>query len=372
MRVLVAPDKFKGSLHAAEAGLAMGRGVGGGDPLGACDVCPLSDGGEGFDDVLGAVLGGASQLVTVTGPTGQSRSVPFRLLPDGSALIEVAKVIGLGLVPVSARTPTETTTFGVGELMRAALDAGARRIVLGVGGTATTDGGAGMAQALGVVFEGAPDRIRGSQLGNVRHVDARARDPRLEHVPVLALTDVDNPLTGPDGAAQRYGPQKGATPEGVAQLERALVMFAKVAGDAGVAPGDGAAGGLGYGLRLFASAKRQSGVDFVLDAVGFDARLEGVDLVLTGEGRLDGSSVRGKVVSGVLGRCARRGIPVVALAGIVEATADVLFTHGLTGAFSLTNGPMTEADALTHAAALLEELAANVVRVFAGRKRPAG
>jgi glycerate kinase len=362
MRVLVAPDSFKGSLTAAEAARAMERGVLRACPHAQVDRCPLSDGGEGFASVVGEVLGGTDYRVKVTGPIGDPVVATFRLGSDRTALIESASVIGLGLVPATERRPLETTTRGVGELLRAALDAGATRIVLGLGGTATTDAGAGMAQALGVRFDGASDDLRGGALETVRGVDLRGRDPRIATAQIVALTDVDDPLTGTTGAARRYAPQKGATSNDVDILERALGHFRTRVSDAGEAPGDGAAGGLGYGLRVFAGATRRRGIDFVLEAVAFDARLNGADLVLTGEGRLDAQSAAGKVVSGVASKCAALGIPAIALAGSVAADFATERISGLQAAHSLVGDGVHEAQAIANATSLLEALAERVAR----------
>jgi glycerate kinase len=361
MRVLVAPDSFKGSLTAAEAARAIERGVLRACPRAQVDRCPLSDGGEGFASVLGELLGETEYRVKVTGPLGDPVSATFRLGSDGTALIESASVIGLGLVPAANRQPLKTTTRGVGELLLAALGEGARRIVIGLGGTATTDGGAGMAQALGVRFDGASEDLRGGDLGIVRGVDLRHRDSRLASTRIIALTDVDDALTGPSGAARRYAPQKGASASDVEALEHALEHFAFKVSDPGEAPGDGAAGGLGYGLRIFAGAERRRGIDYVLDAVGFDSRLNDVDLVLTGEGRLDAQSLGGKVVSGVVARCAARGLPVIALAGSIDAQGSAKL-EGLQAAYSLVSEGVPEARAIANAAPLLEALAERVMR----------
>jgi glycerate kinase len=281
-----------------------------------------------------------------------------------TAVIESAAAIGLSLAPAEHRVATATTTAGVGDLVLAALSAGAKKIVVGLGGSATTDGGAGMAARLGVAFHGVPGHLSGGELGNVRTLDIRALDPRLASVEFVGLTDVDNPLTGPQGAAQVYSPQKGANEGDVALLERALAHLARVAGDPGLSPGDGAAGGLGYGLRVFLGARLQSGIDFVLEQTGFDTKLEGCSLVLTGEGRLDGQTVRGKVIAGVARRCRARGVPAVALAGAIGAGAESLYALGLTAYFSLCDGPMLEHEAMTRASPLLESTTANVVRAW--------
>jgi glycerate kinase len=366
MRVLVAPDSFKGTLTAAEAAAAMLRGVLRACPGAQVDCCPLSDGGEGFASVVGKVLGGTEYRVEVTGPVGEPVSAVFQLGADGTALIESASAIGLGLVPAANRQPLKTTTRGVGELLLAALDAGARCIVIGLGGTATTDAGAGMAQAIGVRFEGASDDLRGGELSAVRGVDVRHRDPRLATTRIIALTDVDDRLTGPTGAARRYAPQKGASADDVEALEHALKDFAFKVPDPGEAPGDGAAGGLGFGLRLFAGARRHRGIDYVLDATHFESRLQGTDVVLTGEGRLDAQSAGGKVVSGVVSRCLPRAIPVIALCGSTHESAHAFVTaSGLAAAFSMVNASTTPDYAMAHAAPLLEDLAASAIDWYA-------
>jgi glycerate kinase len=366
MRILIAPDSFKGSLSALEAAEAMRHGVNRACASAEVDTCPLSDGGEGVASVLVAAVGGVARSARVTGPMGDKIDARWFMLADGrTALIESAAAIGLGRVPTDLRAPMQTTTYGVGELIREALLAGARTIMVGLGGTATTDGGSGMAQALGIAFEGVDPPATGGQLRNVRRVDATRRDPMLADIELIALTDVNNPLTGADGAARTYGPQKGASELEVLQLDAALAHLATLAGDEGTHPGDGAAGGLGYGLRVFFGARLRSGVDFVLDAARFDERLKGCDLVLTGEGRLDAQSSRGKVVAGVSRRCKAQRIPVVALVGAVGPGAAAIHDEGLTAYFSLCDRPMLEHDAREQAATLLETLAYNVVRLRA-------
>jgi len=361
MRVLISPDSFKGSLSAFEAAEAMRRGAA---RAGAeVEVCPLSDGGEGLTSVLLGALGGSERITRVTGPLRDRTEARWALLADGrTALIESAAAIGLAKVP-ERRAPTETTSYGVGELILEAVNSGARTIVVGLGGTATTDGGAGMAQALGVVLEGVDTPATGGQLVRLRRIDPGPREPRLDEIELVALTDVDNPLTGEQGSARVYGPQKGASPAEQVELDAALAHLSTIAGDAGTRPGDGAAGGLGFGLRVLLGARVQSGIDHVLDATSFDAKLRTCDLVLTGEGRLDAQSARGKVVAGVSRRCRAARVPAVALVGAVGPGASLLLDQGLTAYFSLCSRPMPESEARQNAAALLEELAYNVVRL---------
>jgi glycerate kinase len=370
MRILVAPDSFKGSLTAIAAANAIERGVARALPDARVECCPLSDGGEGFASVVLGAKAGVVRVANVKGPLGVPVRAEWAILGDGeTAVIESAAAIGLTLIPRERRAPAETTTAGVGELIREALAVGAKRIVVGLGGSATIDGGAGMAQSLGMVFDGAPTALTGGDVGRIRGIDVSAREPRLASVDLVAVTDVDNPLTGADGAARMYGPQKGASESEVAMLDDALAHLARITGDPGRRAGDGAAGGLGYGLRVFAGARLLRGIDFILEQTGFDAMLEGCDLVLTGEGRLDAQTRRGKVVAGVSERARARGVPVIALVGAVTSGAEALYACGLTAYFSLCSGPMTEAEAEANAPALLEALAANVVRAWAPSRR---
>jgi glycerate kinase len=365
VKIVVAPDSFKGSLTALEAARAMERGAR--RVADAIDVhlCPLSDGGEGFLDVLSAALNASLRDAPVTGPQGTPVTARWGITTDGTAVVESAEAIGLGRLR-GPPTPLDTTTHGVGELVLLAVRAGARRIVVGVGGSATTDGGAGMARALGVVFEGAPRLVTARDLRAIAGIGALASFPGVE---LLAAVDVDNPLTGPDGAARVYAPQKGATPEDVQSLEAALVHFASLVGDPGEHPGDGAAGGLGYGFRVFAGARRVNGVDFVLDSVELDRKLAGADLILTGEGRLDSQSARGKVVSGVCRRARNRHVPVIALVGSIGSGADRLLTEdGLAAYYSLLQDARDESDANARAAPLLEALTERVVREWHSRR----
>jgi glycerate kinase len=359
MRVLVAPDKFKGSLDAFEAAGAMANGVCRAVPGARVDLCPLSDGGEGFESVLRGVLGGAVHEAVVTGLDGTKTPATFTLLPDGTAVIESARVIGLALVSPGASDPVEARrTDGLGELVLAALDAGAERIAIGLGGTATMDAGTGLARALGVEL---------TDTAGVQRVDVSGLDPRISRTPILVLTDVDNPLLGESGAPRTFGPQKGASPGDIARIEAGFRRFTAAMGDAGDHPGDGAAGGLGYALRVLAGARRRRGIDHVLDAVRFDERLDEIALVLTGEGKLDAQTAQGKVVSGVVARCAARRIPVVALAGTLDGDLSPLFSAGLTDAHAIAGGTTSVAEAMTNAARLLEELTERTMRDLASR-----
>jgi glycerate 2-kinase len=364
VKILVAPDKFKGSLSALQAARAMAEGA---RRAGATvALCPMSDGGDGFLEVTLHAVGGDLRHARVTGPSGGSIEAPWALLTDGTAVIESAAIVGRSLVSRPGG-PSTRTTFGIGEVLRHALGAGARRIVVGLGGTSTSDGGIGMAQAIGVRFVGGGQPLTGADLEALQAIDAGDRDARFDAVDLLAVADVDNPLTGPSGAAPVYGPQKGADAAEVARLDAGLARLARLRGDAGAQPGDGAAGGLAYGLRVFAGARVTSGAAWILDAVRFDERLAGCDLVLTGEGRLDAQSARGKVVAAVARRCRARGVPVVAIAGSVPLDPEARAELGLDDAISLTGSGTSEAAAMESAATLLTQACERLVRAHVQR-----
>jgi glycerate 2-kinase len=365
VRIVVAPDSFKGTLTAAEAADAVARGLLRGHPDAEVLTRPMADGGEGT--VAAALRAGARPVTTtVSGPDG--RPVRATSAVDGTtAVVELAAAAGLGLLERPA--PMTATTRGVGELLLAALDAGARRVVLGLGGSATTDAGAGLLQALGVRLLDAAGRDvppGGAGLAVLDRIDVGTRDPRLREVTVSVATDVDNPLTGPDGAAAVYGPQKGATPEQVAELDAALVRFAAVVRrDLGIdlegRPAMGAAGGTAAGVAAVLTCTVGSGAELVADLVGLDAALAGADLAVTGEGSLDAQSLRGKAPAVVAARARAAGVPCVGLAGRVALGPGELAAAGLTAAHALTE-VADLARCLAEPAAVLEELAARVLR----------
>jgi glycerate kinase len=361
MRILVAPDSFKGSLSSRAAAEAMRDGAISAFPDAVVDLCPLSDGGEGFADVLHGACGGTEHRARVTGPEGKPVEARWTMLPGGKAVIETAECIGIGLLERRSGA-ADRTTYGVGELMLVALDHGATELIVGLGGSATTDGGAGAAQALGVAFAGARVPITGAQLARIERVVREGRDPRVDGVAITVAVDVDSPLFGPDGAARVFGPQKGATFEEVAQLDAALEHLARLTGDAGLRAGDGAAGGLGYGLRVFAGGRVEGGAVVVLGAARFAERLQGCDLVLTGEGRFDATTARGKVVGAVGRACREKGIPVVAIVGAVGDDAPVPAELGLSEVLTLVDGTVGSVDAMAHARALLVHRSEMAVR----------
>ncbi len=338
------------------------------------DLCPMADGGDGTVETIMAAVSGAVRMAMVTGPLGEAVEAKWGLIDDGrTAVIEMAQAAGLELVPDDLKDPTKTTTFGVGELILAALDASPRKIIFGLGGSATTDGGAGMAQALGARFHGSAGLIEepmcGGMLSDIEKVDVSTLDRRVFGVEIVGAYDVDNPLTGQNGAAYIFGPQKGADNDQVQKLDASLKHLASFSPDADISlPGNGAAGGLAWGVTAYLRGRLTPGVDLILDAVRFDKRVRDADLVLTGEGKLDGQTLCGKTCLGVAQRAKQAGVPVIALAGAIGDGTDRLMTSGLTACFSICPRPMSLREAMGNASDLIANASANVIRIFAHRR----
>jgi glycerate kinase len=377
MRVVIAPDKFKGSLTALEAAEAMARGLSRVDPSAEIDRVPMADGGEGTVAALVAATGGSYRTVTVTGPLGDPVVASFGLLGDGrTAVLEMASASGLWLVPPALRDPLRATTRGTGQLLLAALEAGARRVIVGIGGSATNDGGAGLGQALGFRLldtHGRELEPGGGELDRLARIERTDQVAVLGSATIAVACDVTNPLCGPQGASAVYGPQKGATPEMVERLDRNLGHFADiVARDLDVAvrdiPGSGAAGGLGGGLVAFAGGRLEGGVNLVIEAVNLRERLHAADLCLTGEGALDGQSAFGKTAVGVARLAHSLGCPTLAIAGSIGPGAEAVLEQGVDAYFSICPGPIHIDEAIEKASELLENATAQAVRAFlAGR-----
>lgn len=366
MKILVAPDSFGGTLSAVQAAEAMAEGWRRTAPSDEMVIRPLSDGGPGFVDVLDSVLDGRLLPVTVPDPLG--RQVPAQVLRVGqTAYVESAQAAGLHLLETADRDPMRTTSYGVGVMIAAAVETGARRVVIGLGGSATNDAGAGMLTALGVVpldASGAALPYGGAALVALDRMEGV---PHLRGAELVAASDVDNPLVGEQGASAVFGPQKGLSPEGVGLLDAALARWAQVAerdlpgAPAGLAllPGGGAAGGLGAAL-LALGARRESGIDLVRRAVGLDTALDRVDLVLTGEGSFDSQSLRGKVAAGVARAAAGRDRQCLVLAGQVGVDASELAAAGVRAAYSVAEHAGSVRAAMSDPARRLAALAAQV------------
>jgi glycerate 2-kinase len=343
MKIVVAPDKFKGSLPATQVAAAIAAGLRAGRPGAEVVTIPVADGGEGTVDA--AVAAGFERVpVTAAGPAGDPVRASYARRGE-VAVVELARVCGLARLPGGRPAPLTASSFGAGEVLRAALEAGARRIVLGVGGSASTDGGAGLLQALGArVLDpgGEPVRPGGAGLRDVATLDLTGLHLELHPADIILAADVDNPLTGPDGAADVYGPQKGASPAEVAVLDAGLrrwaaMVAAAVGRDWSRVPGAGAAGGVGLGALAVLGATRRPGIELVLDLAGFDTALDGADLVITGEGSLDAQSLAGKTPVGVARAAARRGIAVVAVAGRSTLREAELAGAGIAAVYALSD-----------------------------------
>jgi glycerate kinase len=365
-RVLIAADKFKGSLTAAQVAERITAGIHRARPGAVVESLPVADGGDGT--VEAAVAGGFERRrVTVTGPLGTPVTAAFALR-ESTAVVEIAEASGLQLLPPGTFAPLTATTYGTGELIRAALDAGARAIVLGVGGSATTDGGAGMLQALGARLldaAGKPVAPGGGPLSELAAADLSGLDPRLKDTGIVLASDVDNPLTGPTGAAAVYGPQKGATEADVVALDAALTRFAAVlteslggrAAESAAAPGAGAAGGIGYGALVGLGAAFRPGIEVLLEVLGFAPALERADLVITGEGSLDRQTLHGKAPAGVAAAARAAGKRVVAVCGRLAIDEDAVRGAGIERAYPLTDLEPDPARCMANAGPLLERLA---------------
>jgi glycerate kinase len=377
MKIILAPQALKGSLAAPEAAQAMQRGLQRVWPDANYVLLPLADGGEGTTQALVQATGGQMIATQVTGPLGTPVGSFFGVLVSPAepktAVIEMAAAAGLPMVPQEQRDPRITTTRGVGELFLQALDRGCRRFIIGIGGSATNDGGAGMAQALGVSLRdehGAELPPGGAALARMSQIDMRGIDPRLQESTLLVACDVTNPLCGPEGASAIYGPQKGATPAMVAELDAALAHYAEiikrdVGKDVRNVPGAGAAGGLGAGLLAFFNATLTPGAPLILDTLQLNEHLQRAVLLLTAEGRLDEQTAYGKSVAAVAGRAQAQGVPVVVLAGSLGAGYEAIYQHGISGIIPLPDAPMLLETAMQRADELLAAAAERAARLIA-------
>lgn len=344
MKIIIAPDSFKESVSASRCAQAIKAGFVSIFPQAECVCLPIADGGEGTVEAMVEATDGKMVMLPVMGPMGDFVGAFYGLSGDGqTAFIEMAAASGLMLVPAGERNPLRATSYGTGELIRHALDAGVRHIILGIGGSATVDGGMGMAQALGARFldkRGESVGLGGGALQRLVKIDLSDLDPRLHDCRIEVACDVDNPLLGERGAAAVFGPQKGACIEMVAVLERGLQNYARVmlaATGQDVAPmvGGGAAGGMGAAARVFLNATLKSGIDIVLEAVHLEEALRDADLVITGEGRMDSQTVGGKAPIGVARIAKKYDIPVIGIAGVLGDGVEAVHQHGIDAVFSI-------------------------------------
>ena len=373
LRIVVAPDSYKGSVSALGVAQAMERGILRVFPDAEVRKIPIADGGEGTVEALVTATGGELRQAKVTGPLGEQLMAHWGLLGDGrTAVIEMAAASGLPLVPAEKKNPRITTTCGTGELIRAALDAGLRKIIIGIGGSATNDGGTGMARALGVRFtdpDGQELPDGGAALARLHRIDLSGLDPRLQDTEITVACDVDNPLCGPRGASAVFGPQKGASPEIVAELDAALGHFAAIAQQAtgrqvAELPGAGAAGGLGAGLMFFTRAKLKPGVEIVLDAVGFADVVTDAAFVVTGEGRTDFQTAFGKAPVGVAKVAKQFKVPVFCISGGLGEGADDVLAQGIDAVMSICDRPLTLDDCMSAGSTLIESATTRLCRII--------
>lgn len=378
MKIVLAPDSFKGCLTAVEVCDALENGIRRRFPEAEVVKVPMADGGEGTVQSLVDVSGGKVVEKTVHDPLGRRVKSFFGMMGDGrTAVIEMAAASGLPMLRQGERNPRITSTIGTGELILEAIGMGARRVIMGIGGSATNDGGRGMAEALGARFLGSDGRPLpepgGAALHGLASIDISGLDKRLSGVEFIVACDVDNPLTGPKGASAVYGPQKGATPSDVEYLDAALANYAHVVKrqlgrDVSEVPGAGAAGGLGAGLMTFCGATLRRGVEIVVEATGLTEKCKGADLVISGEGRTDFQTKFGKTPMGVAKAAKVHKIPVILISGSIAAGARDLYELGVEALFAIPSGPMTLESSLKDAEALLADAAENAVRLFAAGK----
>lgn len=370
MNIIIAPDSFKGSLSTLEVSKHIKSGVLRVFPNADFQSVPMADGGEGTVLALVHSLGGEIKSITVTGPMGTPVKASFGILTNNHAVLEMAAASGLPLVPKNERDLLKATTYGTGELIKSVLDLGCRHITIGIGGSATNDGGVGMAQALGARFldpNGKDVGFGGGNLSLIQTIDLTQLDKRLKDTTITVMCDVDNPLCGPKGASAVYGPQKGATPELVRILDENLAHLAALLKkqhnlDLADIPGAGAAGGLGMGLAGFIGAELKSGILAILEASEFETKLAWADLVITGEGRIDEQSVYGKVPTGISSIAAKYEVPVIAIVGSIGTNGRAVYDYHISTIESAVSAPMPLEQALEHAGEYLEDAAERVMR----------
>lgn len=375
-KILLVPDSFKGTLSSRQVCQVMAGQLRRFFPQAQVKSIPVADGGEGSVEAFLAAAGGERRMLTVTGPFGEPVEAFYGILGDGrTAVIEMAACAGLPLAE-GRLNPERATTYGVGELLLAAKEAGCTKAILGLGGSCTNDGGVGAAAALGAKFtraDGAAFIPTGGTLGEIAALDVSPVAQALQGMELTAMCDIDNPLYGEAGAAAVFAPQKGADAAMVARLDAGLRHLGQVSArclgrDFSHLPGAGAAGGLGFGMAAFCGAQLRMGIDAVLDAVGFDSLLPGTDMVFTGEGKIDSQSARGKVVSGVAVRCRKAGVPVIAVVGQIGQGFEEMYQQGLTAVFSINRAAQPFAESRFHAGENLALTMENIARLLAASR----
>jgi len=373
MKVVIAPDSFKDSLSALYVAQAIAKGWNEVFPEAETILCPMADGGEGTIEAILEVCDGQWREKTVTGPLGQPVQAKWGWLEKQKiAIIEMAQASGIQLVPPSERDACQSTTFGTGQLIREALNAGAKDIILTVGGSATNDGGTGLLRALGASLLDSNQHLLpdgGLALQTLSKIDLTHFDPRIHQTRFLLAADVTNPLCGPNGASHIFGPQKGATPAQVQLLDQALAHFADVSAqllgfDKRDEAGSGAAGGLGFAAKSYLNAEFKAGVEVVAELNQLAHKISNADWVITGEGKFDRQTLNGKTVFGVSRVAKMKNIPVIVIAGTLGEGYQALYQHGVTAAFSLTNGPITLEQACEHASELIFERTIDIARLI--------
>ena len=364
MKIVVATDSFKGSLTAVEVSDAIERGVREIFPEAEIVKIPMADGGDGTVQCLVNATGGEILKEKVKGPLGDEVWASYGILGDKkTAVIEMAEASGLTLVPENKRNPLITTTYGTGQLIKAALDQGCRKMIIGIGGSATNDGGAGMVQALGAKLldkDGEEIGFGGGELKNITKISINYLDERLSNTKVLVASDVSNPLCGPKGASWIYGPQKGATPEIIEKLDKSLAHFAEIIKrdlnkDIKDIPGAGAAGGLGASLMAFLDAELKPGIDIVIEIVKLEQAIKDANLVITGEGKIDSQTIYGKAPIGVAKIAKKYNIQVIAVAAIIGDDADIVHQHGIDNLIKVSEPPMNLDDSISNKVSLIKD-----------------
>lgn len=372
MKILLASDSFKGSLTSRQIGDLLTQAVGEIFPAAETIALQVADGGEGTMSTVVQAMHGSWKTVLVPGPLGDTVHARYGLLPGQKAIIEMAEASGLTLIAPEQRNAARTSTYGTGMLIRDALDAGIRDLTIAIGGSATNDGGMGAMQALGVRFvdrDGKPVSGCGAQLGQVARIDMQGLHPAVAQTKFTVMCDVTNPLLGAHGATYTFGRQKGADDATLDQLEAGMTHYAEVVSrtlgrDLSGVPGAGAAGGLGFALMAFLNAQAQPGIDAVLDLLDFDRKLQGVDLVITGEGRMDGQSACGKVPSGVGRRCKKAGVPAVAIVGGLLSGYESIYDCGIDSVVTTISGAMTLDEAMANCEPLYLDAARRLLRTI--------